>query len=100
MNFVFNTCVPPREDLSAFCDLRILRLKCEICTSFVRASWGSEEVIFFGLKNVCASPRSLFTLLKPRRCCFSLKLTADFETEVCLALVWCLQFFCVASQGS
>ena len=26
----FNTCVPPREDLSAFCDLRILQLKCEI----------------------------------------------------------------------
>ena len=45
----FNTCVPPREDLSAFCDLRILQL--------------------------------------------SLKLTAGFETEVCLALLWCLQFF-------
>ena len=90
----FNTCVPPREDLSAFCDSRILQLKCEIePLSCAPLGEVRKWYTFFDLKNVCASPRSLFTLLNPRKCCFSLKLTAGFETEVCLALVWCLQFF-------
>ena len=76
--------MPPREDLSAFCGLR---------NPSTCAPLGEVRHTFFDLKNVCASPRSLFTLLNPRKCCFSLKLTAGFETEVCLALVWCLQFF-------
>lgn len=55
MNFVFNTCVPPREDLSAFCGLR---------NPSTCAPLGEVRYTFFDLKNLCASPRSLLTLLK------------------------------------